>query len=292
MLLLLAGFYALLVGITLGLLGGGGSILTLPLLVYLLGMGEKEGIAGSLFVVATTSLVALVAHARRGAVQWRIGLLFGTLGMAAAFLAGRGAAWIPGNYLLVGFGIVSLGAALAMMRGRPEASSARAPSLPLLRVAGIGLLVGGTAGLVGAGGGFLIVPALTLLGGLPVVEAIGTSLLVIALQSVAGFLGHATHVSLNWQILLVVASFSVLGSLVGSRIGPRLSSDTLRQSFAWVILVMAALILARETPAELLRMPATQAGGALIFLAVLGMGIRNHRLGLAGRKKAETKPGP
>lgn len=291
MLLLLAGILSLLVGITLGLLGGGGSILTLPLLVYLLGMEEKQGIAGSLFVVALSSIVALVVHARQGSVQWRIGLVFGAVGMVGAYLAGRLAVWIPGHYLLIGFGLVALGSSLAMMRGRRERSPREGP-LPLARLTGIALLVGGTAGLVGAGGGFLIVPALVLLAGLPVIQAIGTSLLVIVLQSLAGFAGHAAHVQLDWGILGTVVVFAIVGSLFGSRLGRHVSAAMLRQSFAWFILVMAAFILVRETPDEILRLPALQAGGAVAFLAILGIAYRNTRLARLARRIPPLAPAP
>lgn len=284
--LLLAGLYALVVGAVVGLLGAGGSLLTLPLLVYLIGMEEKEGIAGSLFVVAVTSLIAAAAHARRGAVRWGPGLLFGGLGMAAAYLAGRAAAWIPGNYLVLGFGVVALAAALAMMRGRVGDAPRTAPNA-LLRIGAAAVAVGSVAGLVGAGGGFLIVPALTLLGGLSVVQAIGTSLLVIAMQSTAGFLGHAAHVRLDWPILGVVVSASVLGSLLGTRLGPRLSTAALRQSFAWLVLFVAAFIVVREAPTEVLPAPFARAGGAILFLAVVGMGIRSQRLGRQSRRPTD-----
>ena len=284
MVLFLAGFLALLVGVTLGLLGGGGSILTLPLLVYLVGMEEKQGIASSLFVVAVTSMVALLSHAKAGRVHWRTGILFGLVGMAGAFSAGRIAAWIPGSYLLVGFGIVALSSALAMMRGRKETAPRDGP-IPLAQSASLGLLVGGISGLVGAGGGFLIVPALTLLGGLAMADAIGTSLLVIALQAMAGFAGHATHVRFDWTVLGVVTGAAVVGSLLGSQLGRRLSALTLRRSFAWLILAMAIFILARETPDEILRMPALRAGGALALVFVIGIAIRNIRIGRALPKK-------
>lgn len=290
MLVLLAAFLALVVGITLGLLGGGGSILTLPLLVYLLGMDQKQGIAGSLFVVSLTSLVALSAHARRGAVQWKTGLLFGAVGMVGAYLAGRMAAWIPGPILLLGFGLVALASGLAMMRERKESSPREGP-LPIARAAALGFLVGGISGLVGAGGGFMIVPALTLLGGLAVVQAIGTSLLVIAMQSLAGFVGHFAHVHLDWQVLGVVAGFAIVGSLVGSQLGKKLSAATLRRSFAWLILFMGAFILVREAPEELLQMPAIRAGGGLALLALVGVAVRNARLGRAARDPSADSTG-
>ncbi|MFO7156595.1 MAG: sulfite exporter TauE/SafE family protein [Pseudomonadota bacterium] len=281
---LLASILALLVGITLGLLGGGGSILTLPLLVYLVGMEEKQGIAGSLFVVAVTSLVALVSHARAGRVHWSTGILFGLVGMIGAFTGGRAAAWIPGQYLLLGFGAVALATAMAMIRGRKEAPPRDGP-LPVAKVVALGLLVGSISGLVGAGGGFLIVPALTLLGGLPMADAIGTSLLVIALQSLAGLAGHATHVQMDWPLLGTIAAFAVAGSLFGSRIGRKLSAAALRQSFGWFVLCMAGFILLRETPAELLGVPALRAGGAVALLLVVGAAIRNIRVSRTSEKE-------
>ncbi|MGB3830112.1 MAG: sulfite exporter TauE/SafE family protein, partial [Ornithinimicrobium sp.] len=193
--------FAVLVGVTLGLLGGGGSILTVPLLVYVAGMETKEAIATSLLVVGVTSAVGAISHARAGRVQWRTGLVFGAAGMAGAYTGGRVAEFIPGQWLLIGFAVMMVATALAMLRGRREVDPADAPThLPTARVIIDGLVVGLVTGLVGAGGGFLVVPALALLGGLPMPVAIGTSLVVIAMKSMAGLAGYLASVTIDWPM--------------------------------------------------------------------------------------------
>ena len=150
---------AVLVGVSLGLLGGGGSILAVPLLVYVAGMDAKEAIATSLLVVGTTSAVALIPHARAGRVRWRTGLLFGAAGMVGAYAGGRVAEFIPGSLLLVAFALMMLATAVAMIRGRKSPDKPAHTELPVVRVLLDGVVVGLVTGLVGAGGGFLIVPA-------------------------------------------------------------------------------------------------------------------------------------
>ena len=180
---------ALLVGISLGLLGGGGSILTVPLLAYVAGMDAKQAIATSLLVVGTTSAVAAVSHARAGRVQWRTGLIFGVAGMAGAYAGGVLAHFIPGSVLLLGFAAMMIATAIAMLRGRKQDPAGQSPAashdMPVVKVVVEGLVVGLVTGMVGAGGGFLVVPALALLGGLPMPVAVGTSLVVIAMKGLA-----------------------------------------------------------------------------------------------------------
>lgn len=235
---------SVLIGVTLGLLGGGGSILTVPILVYVFGLEPHPAIATSLLVVGTTSLVALVPHARAGRVNLKTGLTFGLAGMAGAFLAGRVSAYVAGRTLLVGFALLMVVAAIAMFRGRRDDTAVR-PLAPL-KTAVLGLVVGSVTGLVGAGGGFVIVPALVLLGGLPMPMAIGTSLLVIALQSAAGLVGHLGEVDLDWRLAGAVTTAAVLGSFVGSRLAGKFSPSTLRRGFGVFVLVMAAWMLFKE----------------------------------------------
>ena len=166
---------AVFVGVSLGLLGGGGSILTVPLLAYVAGLEAKQAIATSLLVVGVTSAVGAFSHARAGRVQWRTGLVFGAAGMAGAYAGGLLARFIPGTVLLIGFAVIMIATAVAMLRGRRDISAVDAPrSLPLFKIILEGLIVGLVTGLVGAGGGFLVVPALALLGGLPMPVAVGT----------------------------------------------------------------------------------------------------------------------
>ena len=159
---------AVFVGISLGLLGGGGSILTVPLLAYVAGVEPRHAIAMSLLVVGVTSAIAAITHARAGRVRWRIAVLFGLVAMAGAYAGGRLARFIPGTVLLVAFAVIMIAAGLAMLRGRKDTTGADSDQrLPVVRIALLGMAVGLISGLVGAGGGFLLVPALALLGGLP-----------------------------------------------------------------------------------------------------------------------------
>jgi uncharacterized membrane protein YfcA len=243
---------AALIGVSLGLLGGGGSILAVPLLVYVAGLPAKEAIATSLLVVGVTSAIAVLPHARAGRVRWRTGLIFGFAGMTGAYAGGRLAAYIPGGILLVGFALMMLATAVAMIRGRRTAAGRPVPhELPIARVVVDGVVVGLVTGLVGAGGGFLVVPALALLGGLPMPTAVGTSLVVIAMKSSAGFAGYLSTVHLHWGLAVAVAAAAVLGSLVGGRLAGRVREDLLRTSFGWFVLAMGVLILAQQVPSRL-----------------------------------------
>ena len=272
--LIMAAFLALLIGLSLGLLGGGGSILTVPMLVYVLHVDTKQSIASSLFVVGVTSLIGTIAHARAGRVRWKVGLLFGVAGMLGATLGGQVAASLAGPVLLILFAAIMLATAGAMMRGRREPTGAVAPrDLPLAKAAGIGASVGVLSGLVGAGGGFLVVPALALVGGLGMGDAVGTSLLVIAMQSLAGFARHAAHTPLDWTLLGVITTTAILGSLAGARFASRLSAATMRRAFAWLVLGMAIFMLTRELP-HFLGTPAAAAVIGAVAVAGLALGLR------------------
>lgn len=238
---------AVFVGIALGLLGGGGSILTVPLLAYVAGMDAKQAIATSLLVVGVTSAVGAVSHARAGRVQWRTGLIFGTAGMAGAYVGGVLARFIPGSILLIGFALMMIATAIAMLRGRRmDVESVEVPRIPVVKVVGEGLLVGLVTGLVGAGGGFLVVPALALLGGLPMPVAVGTSLIVITMKSFAGLAGYLSSVHIDWTVALMVAAAAVAGALIGARLTAMVNPDTLRKAFGWFVLAMSSVILAQE----------------------------------------------
>lgn len=241
----LAGVLALLVGVVLGMLGGGGAILTLPMLVYVAGVDPKAAIATSLLVVGTTSLVGSTVHARARRVQWRLGVVFGSAAMAGAFVGGRLARFLPATGLLVAFAVIMLATAAAMLKGRSKNVPAKR-SLARVQVVALGASVGLVSGLVGAGGGFLVVPALTLFGGLAMREAVGTSLFVIALQSFAGFAGHIGHVSLDWRLAGVVTGAAVIGTIAGGFLGSKTSPDVLRRAFAWLVLGMGLFILGKQ----------------------------------------------
>lgn len=246
--LVLAALLSVLIGLSLGLLGGGGSILTVPILIYALDVAEKPAIATSLLVVGLTSAFASIQHARRGNVVWRVALVFAGAGMAGAYAGGVVARWIPANLLLILFALIMLGTSLAMWRGRREGGERVAGPLPLGKVVAEGLVVGLVTGLVGAGGGFLVVPALALLGGLPMHQAVGSSLVVIALKSFAGFAGYASHVDIDWTLAAVVTGAAIVGSVGGARLSLLVSPERLRRGFALFVLVMALFLLFKQLP--------------------------------------------
>lgn len=235
---------SLAIGVSLGLLGGGGSILTVPVLHYALGLGVHDAIAGSLVVVAVTSSIAVIPYTRSGRVQWRTGLVFGAASMATAFAGGRLGARLPGGVLITAFALVMVAAAAAMLlrsrgaRGVPVGRPVRLP-----RVLAVGLGVGLATGVLGAGGGFVIVPALTLLGGLTIWDAVGTSLLVIAMNAVAGLAGSALHTHVDIPTVAAVTGLSVIGSLAGARIGRRVPAHQLQRGFGGFLLAVAAAML-------------------------------------------------
>jgi uncharacterized membrane protein YfcA/glyoxylase-like metal-dependent hydrolase (beta-lactamase superfamily II) len=235
------------VGISLGLLGGGGSVLSVPLLVYVAGWTPHQAATGSLFVVGVTSAVTLAPHARAGRVRWRTGLVFGLAGMAGAYTGGRLSGPVPGAVLLVSFAAMMLAASAGMIRGRRGTGGQR-EQLHLAAALGLGVAVGAATGFVGAGGGFAIVPALVLVAGLPMPAAIGTSLLVISMQSAAGLAGHLSGVHLPWTLTLAVTASAVAGSLAGSRATGRIHPDRLRRGFGVMVAAVAVLVLAEQLP--------------------------------------------
>lgn len=238
---------AVFVGVALGLLGGGGSILTVPLLAYVAGMDAKQAIATSLLVVGVTSAVGAVSHARAGRVQWRTGLIFGAAGMAGAYAGGVLAQFIPGTVLLIGFALMMTATAIAMLRGRKDVGVAEGgDSMPVGKILAEGVVVGLVTGLVGAGGGFLVVPALALLGGLPMPVAVGTSLVVIAMKSFAGLAGYLSSVAIDWRLAGAVTAAALVGGLIGARSTAKVDPDVLRKGFGWFVLAMSSVILAQE----------------------------------------------
>lgn len=239
---------SILIGVSLGLLGGGGSILTTPILMYAMHMEPKTAIATSLVVVGITSIAGLIPHARAGNVAWRTGLLFGVAGMTGAYGGGWLARWIPAMALMLAFVAMMLATSVAMFRGRrePEGPTKRRATW---QIVALGVGVGAFAGLVGAGGGFLLVPALVLFGGLEMRRAVGTSLLVIAMQSLAGYAGHASHEHIDLRLAAMVSASAVLGSILGGLLAGRVPPATLRRGFAVFVLGMAAFVLYRQVGA-------------------------------------------
>jgi uncharacterized membrane protein YfcA len=240
---------ALAIGLSLGLLGSGGSILTVPVLHYLLGQPEQAAIGGSLLVVGLVAASAAVPYALARQVAWRDALAFGLPGMLGAYAGASLAHWIPGPVQLLGFAAAMLAAAWKMMAGRPlEAQPAQQTARRRIAVPLGGFGVGLLSGIVGVGGGFLIVPALVLLAGVPIAQAVGTSLAVITMNALTGFVRYqdvlaAREVELDYRTLLAVAAVAVVGSLAGHRLGRRVPQRLLRRMFAAVLVVLAGYMV-------------------------------------------------
>lgn len=263
---------AAVVGVALGMLGGGGSILMVPLLTYVGGLDAKQAIATSLLVVGVTSAIGAIGHARAGRVRWGVGLMFGTAGMAGAYGGGLLARCVPAGALLVGFAGLMCVAAVAMLRDRADLSDATRASAA--RLVALGLAVGVVMGLVGAGGGFLLVPALVLLGALPMSAAVGTSLVVIAMQSFAGLAGHLAGTLVDWRLAGLITAVTVVGALAGGRLADKVQPDALRRGFGWFVLAIASLVLAKEAG------PAVGATAAVGCLMSVAMSLGCRRFGL------------
>lgn len=249
---LLAWLGAIAIGLSLGLLGSGGSIITVPVLVYLLGQDEKIAIAGSLFVVGTIALIGSLQYVRVGLVDWRNVAVFGIPGMAGTYLGALIAAFVPGIVQLALFSLVMLLASYMMLRPVKLSDDVRAPRASW-KIAIDGLFVGVITGLVGVGGGFLIVPALVLLGGLTIHTAVATSLVIIALKSYSGFYKYLDvldrqNLELDWQALILVTALGIVGSFGGAKIASRIPQDKLKKGFGYFLIVMGIYILARSAP--------------------------------------------
>lgn len=235
------------IGLSLGLLGGGGSILTVPIFVYVLGYAAKPAIAMSLPVVGATSLVGALGHWRAGNVDLRQAFSFGIVAMVGAYAGARVAVLVSGVVQLTLLAIVMLGAAISMLRqtaARPTSVSA-VDAEPVSRwlVLVVGLGVGMLTGLVGIGGGFLIVPALVLGARLPMKQAAGTSLVVIALNSLSGFAGYVGQVDVPWRFVAMFTAVAISGILAGMYLVRFVSQRALKRAFAIFLLVMSGVIL-------------------------------------------------
>lgn len=259
----LAGYLAsIFIGISLGLVGSGGSILTVPVLVYLFAIEPISATVYSLFIVGSTSLVGVVSRYRKGMVNVRMGILFALPSIVTVFLTRRFLVpAIPnviarvGNlviskpvFLLVCFALLMLTASVSMIRGKDDTSLAAGKKLrrgyPALALQGA--LIGILTGLVGAGGGFLIVPALVLFSGVPIKHAIGTSLLVITINSFTGFLSSAAAIAPDWKLLLPVTILAAAGIVIGNRLAVKVKPGALKKGFGWFVLIMGLYILFKE----------------------------------------------
>ncbi|WP_347240896.1 sulfite exporter TauE/SafE family protein [Thermus sp.] len=241
---------ALLIGLSLGLLGSGGSILTVPVLVYLLGEPPKQAIAESLLIVGGIALLGAVPYALRGLVDFRNVLFFGLPGMAGTYLGAWLSHFVSGQVQLLTFALVMLLAAYSMARP-PRLSHREGERRKPWKIVLDGLAVGALTGFVGVGGGFLIVPALVLLGGLPMHLAVGTSLVIIAMKSFAGFYKYlhllpALGLSVNWANAGLFILVGTLGSFLGGRVAVRLPHETLKRGFALFLVGMGLYIVVQS----------------------------------------------
>lgn len=241
---------AALVGLSLGMLGGGGSILAVPVFVYGFGLDAKTAIAMSLPVVGGASLIGAFGHGAAGNVDLRTATAFGAVAMIGAYAGARAAAFVPGHVQLVLLAIIMVAASIAMFRsGRRDANrSGAGEDAPMrtirrARLMPVALAVGLVTGVVGIGGGFLIVPALVIFAGLGMPQAIGTSLVVISMNAAAAFLGYVGRVRLSWGLLLAVLAITGAGILAGTRLVKHVPQAALKQAFAAFLLLVAAFLL-------------------------------------------------
>jgi uncharacterized membrane protein YfcA len=258
----IAGYIAsVIIGISLGLIGGGGSILTVPVLVYLFGVNPVLATAYSLFIVGATSLVGAVPKYKQGLLNIKTAVIFGAPAIAAVYATRKfivpaipqevfnvGTLTVTKSMLLMLlFAVLMVFASYSMIRGSKKEEDVHGPqkfNYPLILIEGA--VVGILTGLVGAGGGFLIIPALVLLSKLPMKQAIGTSLLIIAAKSLIGFLGDLGHQVIDWKFLLTVTALAIAGIFIGNWLNHKISGEKLKKVFGWFVLVMGLYIITKE----------------------------------------------
>ncbi|KXK49376.1 MAG: hypothetical protein UZ13_03119 [Chloroflexi bacterium OLB13] len=232
----------LIIGLLLGLLGGGGSILTVPALVYVLGQPAQAAVTASLVIVGSSSAFGATMRRGSGSLNLAVALLFGLSGMAAAYVTANLAANIPSAVLMLMFALLMLVVGGMMIAGR-HMERDEAPRSQPVKVVAVGAGVGTLTGVLGVGGGFLIVPALVMWVGLPMAQAVGTSLIVIAMNSAAGLAGHLGGASLDWALIGTFALAGFAGTYVGTRLNARLGADALRKGFAVFVIALALILL-------------------------------------------------
>lgn len=252
---------ALVVGLVLGLIGGGGSILTVPILVYLIGLNPVTATAYSLFVVGTTSLFGAFQNYRNKMVDLRTAIVFAIPAFIAVYLTRRYLVpAIPDSlftifdfevtkniFIMIFFAIIMILASISMIKTKKKVNSEEQEvkyNIPLIILEGI--VVGALTGIVGAGGGFLIIPALVLLAKLPMKLAVGTSLVIISAKSLIGFLGDVQNLTIDWTFLIIFTLLSIIGILIGVYATKFISGTKLKKSFGWFTLLMALYIIYKE----------------------------------------------
>ncbi|WP_111671108.1 sulfite exporter TauE/SafE family protein [Algoriphagus litoralis] len=253
---------AVLIGVSLGLIGGGGSILTVPVLVYILGVDPVLATAYSLFVVGSTSLVGAGTFMKKGLVNYKTAVVFAIPSFIAVFLTRKFLVpWLPDPLFMLGesaitknvgimvfFALIMLAASISMITGKKckdcDENEAIKFNYPMIALEGT--VVGVITGIVGAGGGFLIIPALVLLARLPMKMAVGTSLLIIAAKSLIGFLGDVSTQEIDWKMLVIFTGLSIVGIFIGSALSKKINEKILKTGFGWFVLVMGIYIIGKE----------------------------------------------
>jgi uncharacterized membrane protein YfcA len=256
----LIGFIAAaLIGVSLGLIGGGGSILTVPVLVYLFSISPSLATSYSLFIVGTTSLVGAYKNYRKGLVHFKTALLFSASSVTTVFVIRKFA--IPrlpkvffsiGEFkvtepllIMVVFALLMLAASVSMIVNKPI-GQAHTKERNIFLVLLYGIAIGTVTGFLGAGGGFLLIPTLVLIMKLPMKQAIGTSLLIIALNSLIGFTGDLDHFDIQWLFLLSITIIAIVGVTIGDALNKKINGDKLKKVFGWFVLAMGIYIIVRE----------------------------------------------
>lgn len=269
-----------LIGLFLGALGGGGGALVVPALVYLLGQSGQEATTGSIVIVGLTAVAGAAARLRDGLVEWKIGLALGVVGIPAAYLGTMLNKHLPQNVLMLAFAAMTLAAALAMLRGaqpsdsdqdrgarpgpvhsgstvrtdgrtlllevEPATRHDRGRALMIGKIVACGLVVGFLTGFLGVGGGFLVVPALVIALRMPMTFAVGTSLMIIAINSVSSLVARVGDVHFDWRILIPFTCAAIIASAGGKLIADRLSASVLSRSFAVLLVVVGGLVGAQN----------------------------------------------
>lgn len=252
---------AALVGVSLGLIGGGGSILTVPILVYVMGLNPVLATSYSLFIVGSTSMVGAVHNYKKGLVNLKTALLFGLFSISTVYITRK--LLVPiiphvlfsvGNFhvtqsmaTMVLFAVLMLVASVAMINTKHQLPLAHTEKINFFKLVFYAVIIGLVTGLLGAGGGFLLIPVLVLILRMPMKQAIGTSLLIIALNSLIGFTGDIGHFVINWKFLISITAIAIAGIFIGTALAKKIEGNKLKTAFGWFILVMGVYIIIHET---------------------------------------------
>jgi uncharacterized membrane protein YfcA len=250
---------AALIGVSLGLVGGGGSILTVPVLVYLFSVSPSLATSYSLFIVGTTSLIGAYKNFRKGLVHFRTALIFSASSVTTVFFIRKfivpqlpkvffsiGTFQVTESFaIMIVFAVIMFAVSISMLRNKPI-TYVHAKEHAIFLVLIYGIAIGAITGFLGVGGGFLLIPTLVLIMKLPMKHAIGTSLLIIALNSLIGFTGDIGHFNFQWMFLLSITFIAMIGIMIGDALNKKIHGDKLKRFFGWFILVMSICIIAKE----------------------------------------------